>query len=83
MEESQAVYRWEYGESLFSHIHSGIILKGSQIIVPHFNLEKSTMMISESSNPFENVSESDKDNIRAYIEKCKGKKAELSEESRK
>ncbi len=36
VEEGKTVYRWEFGESLNDHIHSGIIVKGSKIINPHF-----------------------------------------------
>ncbi len=36
VEEGKTIYRWEYGESLLDHNHSGIIVKGSKIISPHF-----------------------------------------------
>lgn len=38
VEEGQCVYRWEVGESLFPHCHSGIIVKASSIITPHYKM---------------------------------------------
>ena len=40
VEEGEAVYRWEFGESLFPHCHSGIIVKASSIINPHYRMSK-------------------------------------------
>ena len=39
VEEGKTVYRWEMGESLVGHNHIGLIVKGSNIVVPHFHLK--------------------------------------------
>ena len=39
VEEQQTVYRWEVGESLVQHCHSGCIVKGSNIVKPHLKLK--------------------------------------------
>ena len=38
-EDSELVYRWEIGESVFTRNSSGIIAKASTIIEPTFNLK--------------------------------------------
>ena len=39
VEDGNTIYRWEIGESLIKHSHCGLIVKGSNIVVPHFHLK--------------------------------------------
>ena len=55
VEDAQSVYRWEYGESLFPHNHSGIIVKASSIITPHYKLAepKEPAQMKKTANKYE------------------------------
>lgn len=57
VEEGKTIYRWEYGESQNNHIHSGIIVKGSKIINPHFHVEKQAEPERSEVNPFAEMTE--------------------------
>lgn len=83
VEEGKTIYRWEYGESLLDHSHSGIIVKGSKIINPHFYINDSFEHKDKNSiNPFTDMSIEEKHKIRMYIEQCLKRKPILSEQSR-
>lgn len=52
VEEGKTIYRWEYGESLIDHVHSGIIVKGSKIVTPHYHLAEHLVHKKPTNNPF-------------------------------
>ena len=36
VEEGNTIFRWLYGESVFEHNHTGLIVKASSIITPQY-----------------------------------------------
>mgnify|MGYP006872476852 FL=1 len=56
VEEGKSIYKWEYGESLVDHVHSGIIVKGSKLITPHFSIAPHLMYPSPPTTNFSPLS---------------------------
>ena len=84
VEDGNTIYRWEIGESLVKHFHTGLVVRGSNIVVPHFHLkdEKFSSEAEDYEKLIKQVSEEEKMKSRAYLAKTKQTKPTLGEEDR-
>lgn len=70
------------GESLIKHPHRGVIVKGSNIVVPQFHFKEEKFdndQIKEAAKSIEALPEDKKMDFRRYIKRCSEVKPFLNE----
>lgn len=80
MEEGQTIYRWEMGESLLKHRHSGLVVKASKIVTPHFNLHEEKVLLIHQE--IHDLPEEKRQLFRKYIQTVRSLDPKLEEKER-